>query len=71
MLTGAAGAGTDAIVNLGASAWDSIQNWYNSGNTGAPPPSIVQGIGGSTGVDTDGDGWIDSQDLYPNDPNKH
>ena len=71
MLTGAAGAGTDAIVNLGASAWDSIKNWYNSGNTGAPPPSIIQGIGGSTGVDTDGDGWIDSQDMFPNDPNQH
>jgi hypothetical protein len=71
MLTGAAGAGTDAIVNVGQSVWDSIRDWYNAGNTGTPPPSIVQGIGGSTGVDTDGDGWIDTQDMFPNDPNQH
>ena len=71
MITGGAEAGTDALINLGTSAWDRIQNWYNSGNTGTPPPTIVQGIGGSTGVDSDGDGWIDTQDMYPNDPSKH
>jgi len=71
MITGGAAAGTNALVGLGASAWNNFQNWYNSGNTGTPPPSIVQGIGGSTGVDSDGDGWIDTQDLFPNDPSKH
>lgn len=74
MITGGAAAGTNALVSLGTSAWDSFQNWYNSGGTGTPPPpppSTVQGIGGSTGVDSDGDGWIDTQDMFPNDPSRH
>ena len=47
------------------------------GNGGTPTGGFTGGIGGGAtgsqggGVDTDGDGYLDIHDLYPNDPSKH
>ena len=47
------------------------------GGNGTPTGGFTGGIGGGAtgsqggGVDTDGDGYLDIHDLYPNDPSKH
>lgn len=76
----------DGVINS-AGNWLNNQTWNpfgnnsggSSGGGGGGGSGVPSGGGvgggpagsGSGGVDTDGDGYLDIHDLYPNDPNQH
>jgi len=71
----------DGVITS-AGNWLNNQTWNPFGNNsggGSGGGSVPSGGGvgggaagsGSGGVDTDGDGYLDIHDLYPNDPSQH
>jgi len=69
----------DDVINAGVD-WLGNQSWNPFGNnssSGGGGGTFTGGVGvGATGsqgggVDSDGDGYLDIHDLYPNDPSQH
>jgi hypothetical protein len=75
-LTGAADTGVDYLETLfgggGALGFLGLGGLFGGGGTSTFTGGIGGGATGSTGggVDTDGDGYLDIHDLYPNDPSR-